>query len=84
MDERTVSAEGFAPSVEEELKRLLQSKVIREVYARKLAPKTLDKQVKQLRKGNRELRQMHYLDQSEIVRLRRQIEFLIGHDNAEV
>ena len=84
MDERTVSAEGFAPSVEEELKRLLQSKVIREEFARKLAPRTLDKQIKQLRNDNKELKQMHMLDQSEIVRLRRQIEFLIGHDNAEV
>lgn len=84
MDIRDNQAEGIKPSADEELARLLRSKTIREVFARQLAPQTLDKHINRLKKDNKELKNMHMLDQSEIVRLRRQIEFLIGHDNTEV
>lgn len=72
-------AEGTPPSAEDELRRLLTSRTIREVYQRRLSPKTLDKRVDELRQANKELKQTHQLDQSEIVRLRRQVEFLLGN-----
>lgn len=72
-------AEGTPPSAADELKRLLGSKTIRQVYQRKLSPRTLDKRFEALRKENKKLSQAHQLDQSEIVRLRRQVEFLLDN-----
>lgn len=84
MEEKKVQAEGVAPSADEELERLLRSKVIRAVHARKVSPRALDRRMKKLEKQVEELQTVHALDMSEIVRLRRQVEFLIGHDNQEV
>ena len=69
MDEKTLTAE-------EEMNRLLQSRLIREVYSRRVAPRTLDKQVNDLRKECKELKELRKYDRAEIIRLRRQIEAL--------
>ena len=60
---------------------LLQSETIRMIDDKEFTPKDLDNALRNLKKENEDLKYQHYLEQSEIVRLRRQVEFLIGHDN---
>ena len=87
MDEITmenVVAEGEQPSAEERLERLLQSETIRLVDEGKHTPHDLDSAMRNMKRQIEEMKYQHFLDLSELVRLRRQVEFLICHDNPEV
>lgn len=75
MDEQTL---------EKRLNRLRESKVIRDVDEGRATPFKLDQAVKRMEDKIKELTQLRYMDQQEIVKLRRQVEFLIGHDNPGV
>lgn len=70
------TAEDFMPSAEDELNRLLESETIRLVYDQKHTPFDLDNAIKNMKKQIEELKYQSFLDKSEIVRLRRQIEIL--------
>ena len=71
-------------TAEERLARLLKSETIKLVDSGSYTPKHIDNTLRSMRKEIEKLRKQHSLDQSEIVRLRRYVEFLIGHDNTEV
>ncbi len=77
---KKIEAESVKLSAEEELERLLQSGTIKLVYEREYEPKDVDNAMKNMKKEIEELKYQSFLDRSEIVRLRRQVEFLIGHD----
>jgi len=80
----TINAEGYVPSAEEKIAYLMQSETINLVLRGKYKPKEIDSAMRNMKKQIEELKYQSFLDKSEIVRLRRQVEFLIGHDNAEV
>lgn len=69
---------------EERLALLLRSETIRLVDCGKFTPFELDSTLRNLRRQLEDRDYQHFLDLSEIVRLRRMVEFLMGHDNAEV
>lgn len=67
------------------------SETIRLVDAGKFTPEEVDSTIKNLRhtvvrqaKDNEALQYQHFLELSEKVRLRRLVEFLMGHDNPDV
>lgn len=75
----------------ERLEILLRSETIRLIDEGRFAPEELDSTLQNLRrtvarqeKDFKELQYQHFLELSEKVRLRRQVEFLMGHDNPEV
>lgn len=75
----------------ERLDYLLRSETIRLVDERKFTPEDLDNTLQNLRhtvarqaKDNEALQYQHFLELSEKVRLRRLVEFLMGHDNPDV
>ena len=80
----TVVAEGEQPSAEDRLELLLKSEVVRLIDEGKYTPFDLDSAMRNMKRQIEEMKYQHFLDLSELVRLRRQVEFLIGHDNAEV
>ena len=84
MDVIENKAEGITPSAEDKIAYLMQSETISLVIRGEYTPKDIDNAMRNMKKQIEELKYQSFLDKSEVVRLRRQIEFLIGHDNAEV
>lgn len=75
----------------ERLDYLLRSETIRLVDSGKFTPEEVDSTIQNLRhtvarqaKDNENLQYQHFLELSEKVRLRRYVEFLMGHDNPDV
>ena len=75
----------------ERLEHLMTSETIRLVDEGKSKPEDIDNALKNLRrelekqkKAYEEIQYRLFLETSEKVRLRRYVEFLIGHDNPEV
>lgn len=59
------------------LRHLLRSKIIREVYAGRTAPETLDKRWKEMREENKALKKQILAERAENVRMRRLYGFLL-------
>jgi len=59
------------------LRHLLKSKIIREVYAGRTAPETLDKRWKEMREENKALKKQILAERAENVRMRRLYGFLL-------
>ena len=59
------------------MRHLLRSKIIREVYAGRTAPETLDKRWKEMREENKALKKQILAERAENVRMRRLYGFLL-------